>query len=577
MSRSRCSGATEVAQPGKDSGLTSRGKAQKYRNALKQEYDNGWRSHHQELADYIQPRRARFLWTDAANAGQKKSEKINNNVATEASDTLRAGLISGTCSSSRPWFKFTTHRPDLNESEAVKEWLHESERIVQGVLAKSNFYLRVEELYGDLGDFGTAVLHIEPDTEGDEVIRCYVFPVGSYYLGQSARMEVDTIFRDVPMTVKQLVKKFKYEKCCRDVRNAYDRGDLYQVFNVVHFITPNTEYVSNALGARGKKWMSAWYEESRSEEEGFLHEGGYDYFPVMAPRWKVAGTDTYGSSPGMNALPDVKQLQHVEEQKMGLFDKTVNPPLNVPVRLRGQQASLLPGAENYVEGNGQKIEPAIVINPAALQHCLEAISKLEERIRVSYHADLFRLLEQFKSGQMTAYEVAQRIQEKMQLLGPAYERTEEELLDPAMDAILHICFEAFLLPPVPEELAGEEIKIEYTSIVAQALKASGTGAIRELLQLIGNLFAVDQDILDNIDLDKVVAEYANMLGISPKLMREPEQVKAIRDERHKMAQQQAAMQQAQDMAKSAEVLSKTDTQNKNALTDMLGPSGRGPV
>lgn len=570
-------GVALASGSGKQAGLTKRQKATRLYQQLKNEYLNGWQEHHRDIADYIQPRRPRFLTTDATTAGSKKNDKIFNNVATQASDTLRAGLISGTCSSARPWYRFSTHNPKLNEVESVKEWLHEAELVVQSVLSKSNFYLRVEELFGDLGDFGTAAMHVEADDEGDEVIRCYVFPIGSYYLAQSSRLEIDTIFREVPMTVAQLVKKFGHAKCCLQVQVAYDQGNIYQTFDVVHFITPNEEYEKNAIGWQGKKWVSCWYEQARMEDEGFLGESGYDYFPVMAPRWKVTGTDVYGSSPGMNALGDVKGLQHLEEQKMGLVDKSTNPPMSIPGRMRGQQASLLPGAENYTMGVGERMEPAIVINPAAMQYVLQAIKEHERRIEVAYHADLFRLLEQFQAGQMTAYEVAQRIQEKMQLLGPAYERTEEELLDPAMDAIIHICFEAYLFPPVPQELAGEEIKVEYTSIVAQALKASGTGALRELLQFVGNLFAVDQEVLDNVDLDKVVQEYANMMGVSPKLMREPEQVKAIRDAKHQMAMQQQRMQQMQQAAEGAKVLSDTNTDGKNALTDLLGPAGRGPI
>ena len=560
--------------PGHLTPLSKRQKAEKLRAMLVAEYTNGWRDHHRDIAKYIQPRRPRFLVSDAKSAGTKKNDSILNNVATEASDTLRAGLMSGITSPARPWFRLTTHDPALNEQGAVKEWLHEAEQRTQSVIAKSNFYLRVEELYGDLGDFGTGTLHIEADPE--EFIRCFVFPVGSYVLSSSDRLTVDTIFRDVPMTVSQLVKKFGYEKCCLQVRLAWDHGNIYQSFDVVHFIMPNEEFADGALGQKGKKWVSNWYEASRQDDEGFLHEAGYDYFPVMAPRWKVTGTDTYGSSPGMNALPDVKGLQHLEEQAMGIVDKTVNPPLNVPALMRGQQASLVPGAENPVGMQGAVITPAMTIHPQALQHVQLKIQEHVGRIKTSYHADLFRLLEQYDSGKMTAYEVAQRIQEKMQQLGPAYERLEEELLDPALDAILHLCFEAFLFPPVPEELAGAEIRVEYTSIIAQAQKASGTGALRELLQLVGNLAAVDADIIDLIDFDRAVREYANMLGLPPKVLREPDAVEAIRQAKAKMAAQQQAQAQAGQLAAGAKVLSETDTEGKNALTDILGPTGRVP-
>lgn len=551
--------------------MTKRQRANKLRGLLKDEYTQGWRAHHQKISEYIQPRRARFLPEDRAQAGNRQNDKIINNAATEASDTLRAGITSGTASAVRPWFRLTTRDPKLAEDSEAKEWLYEAELIVQGVIAKSNFYLRIEELYGDLGDFGTAVLHIEEDEK--EVIRCYVFPVGSYYLGQSDRGAVDTIFRDVPMTVAQLVKKFTYEKCCLQVRMAYDQHDLYKYFAVVHYIMPNEEYVEGAL-EKGKKWVSCWYEEQRTDDEGMLHEGGFDYFPVMAPRWKVTGSDVYGSSCGMNALGDAQALQHLEEQKMGMVDKVVNPPLNVPESMRGRQASLLPGAENYVGRAGEKIEPAIIVHPQAMSYSLELIHEHENRIRISYHADLFRLLDALDKGQMTAFEVQERIREKMQLIGPAYERVEEELLDPAIDAILNILFDNFMLPPIPDSMKGVEIKVEYVSIIAQAQKAAGVGALREILEVLGRAFAVDPDVLDIVDLDKLIRDYADKLGIPPKLLRSPEAVVAIREAKAKMVAQQQAQEQAGQFAQGAKVLSETDTSGKNALTDMLQPTGR---
>ena len=551
-----------------------RQKADRIRQTLRNEYINGWKSHHREIAEAINPRRPRFLVTDNVQAGSKKNDFIVNNVATEASNALRAGLRSGTASSARPWFRLTTHDPDLNEIQAVKEWLHQAEVIVTGVISKSNFYEKIEELYGDLGDFGTAALYIEPDDK--EIIRCYVFPIGSYFLGQSDRGHVDTIFRDVPMTVSQLVKKFGYEKCCLKVREEFDKKNINTYFEVVHFIIPNEDWEDGAIGPKGKRWTSGWYEVQRTEAEnkGILHVGGYDYFPVMAPRWSVTGSDTYGSSPGMVALGDARALQHLEEQAMGLVDKLVSPPMNIPASLRGQTASLLPGAENYVAGNGAKMEPAVVIHPQALAAVEEKIRQHEQRIRVAYHADLFRLLDQLDKGQMTAYEVQQRVQEKMQLIGPAYERAEDELLDPAIEAILWILFDGYYLPPVPQELAGAEVKAEYTSIIAQAQKAAALGGLREILQVVGNMAAVDPDIVDIVNFDNVVREYAAGLGLSPKLLNTPEVTQAMRDAKHQMAMQQQQMQQAAQMAQGAKVLSETDTEGPNALTALLKPTGR---
>lgn len=552
-------------------------KAQKHYQSLKQKYLNGWQSTHRDIARYINPSRGRFLPTDAINAGRRDDDAINNNVATEASDTLRAGLHSGVTSSARPWFKLTTHNPALNESEPVKQWLADAERITQAVIAKSSFYLRIEELYGDVGDFGTGAFYVEGDEE--EYIRCFVFPVGSYFIANSAKGIVDTLFRETRMTCTELVNKFGFDECCLQVRQAWDRGDLFSEFDVVHGIFPNDGFIEGALGTKGKRWLSVWWEVSRRPDEDFLHQAGYDYFPAMCPRWQVTGSDVYGKGPGNKALADVRALQHLEEQSMGVVDKTVNPPMNVPASLRGQQASLLPGAENYMRGGaGEKMEPAIVIHPQALAAVQGKIQEHVQRIRATYHADLFRLLEllqQNGQSQMTAYEVQQRIQEKMQLLGPAYERLEEELLDPVLDAVMHLCLEAFLYPPLPEELLGQEIKVEYTSIVAQAQKAAVLGAVRELLSVIGTIVGVDHDILDVVDFDKLVMDYAEKLGIPPKYMRNPDVVAQMRAQKAQVLAQQQAQAQAMQMAQGAKTLADTDTSKPNALTAMLGPMGRG--
>lgn len=555
--------------------LFPRSKADKLYGSLRDKYYLGWREHHRDIVRYIQPRRGRFLPTDRIRAGQRQDGDINNNVATDASDTLRAGLMSGVTSSARPWFRLSTHNPQLNEVDTVKAWLAAAERVTQTVISKSSFYLRIEELYGDVGDFGTAAFYIEPDD--DEYIRCYVFPVGSYFVANGPKGVVDTIARDTSMTCDELVRKFGVEKCCVAVQLAYKRGDLYLDFDLIHLIVPNTGFIPGAIGTKGKKWLSLWYEQARRVDEGFLHEAGYDYFPVMVPRWQVTGVDVYGSSPGMKALGDVRALQHLEEQAMGVVDKTVNPPMNVPSVMKGQQASLLPGAENYTRGN-EKMEPAITIHPQALPNVQAKIGEHENRIRTAYHADLFRLLEMAgQQGQMTAYEVAQRIQEKMQLLGPAYERLEEELLDPALDAIMHICLEWFLYPPLPPELQGQEIKVEYTSIVAQAQKAAGIGAIEQLLKTVGELAGVDHDILDLVDFDAAVREIGDKLGVTPKLLRDPDIVAQMRAQKAAVLAQQQQQQQEMAQVQGAKTLSETDTSTPNALTALLGPQGRGPV
>ena len=55
--------------------------------------------------------------------------------------------------------------------------------------------------------------------------------------------------------------------------------------------------------ARGKPIASVYY---HADSKHLLSESGFDDFPFMVPRFVKDSVSTYGRSPAMNALPDVK-------------------------------------------------------------------------------------------------------------------------------------------------------------------------------------------------------------------------------------------------------------------------------
>ena len=81
-----------------------------------------------------------------------------------------------------------------------------------------------------------------------------------------------------------------------------------QNFKVNHIITPNDRVNSEVFGPKGMPYGSIYFEE-QGDPDKILRERGYESVPFIAPRWDVVATDTYGNSPGMEALGDVKMLQ----------------------------------------------------------------------------------------------------------------------------------------------------------------------------------------------------------------------------------------------------------------------------
>jgi hypothetical protein len=530
---------------------------------------SGWIDHWRDIAENTRPRSFRYLANDRTRAGTKKNQKIINGKPIWALRTLAAGMMAGITSPSRPWFRFTSGDPTLSDSQAAKEYLGALEEKVREALQKSNIYNALHQVYSDLGGIGTSTLYIEEDSE--DVMRAYVFPVGQYCLANSARHAVDTVYRELSMTVGQLVEQFGEAKCSDGVREKYSRGQINDWVEVLHIIEPNRKFIAGKLGPVGKKFASCWMERAGSDDLGFLRESGYEEFPIMAPRWETTGEDIYGSSPGMDALGDCKALQLAEKRKAQAIDKVVTPPMVGPAELANRKISLLPGDTTYL-GNmsaGSRFMPAYEVNPNAVATIGMEIRENEIRIDRAFFADLWLMLSQ-SDGVKTATEIVERREEKLLQLGPVMERLQDELLEPLISRVFAILQRKQLLPPPPEELQGREVRVEYISIMAQAQKLLGTTGIERVTGYVGNLAAVaGPSALDKLDIDQAIDEYATMNGVPPDMIRSDEDVAAMREQRAQAQQKQAQLEQAQVAAATAKDLSQADTEGENGLTTML--------
>lgn len=522
--------------------------------------------HWQDLSDYILPRQARFTVTDR-NRGDRKNTKIIDNTATLAVRTLSSGMMSGITSPARPWFSLRTPDPALNEYTPVKMWLDLVKSRMQEVFLRSNLYTTLPITYGDLGVFGTNAFAVLEDDE--DVIRCYPFPIGSYALGTSYRGNTDSIYREYQMTVRQLVGQFGLANCSQAVRNAWDRGNGETWIDVVHAVEPNPEYNERKAESRYKRFRSVYYERG-AEGDNMLREAGFDDFPVMASRWSLTGEDIYGHSPGMDALGDIKALQLEQKRKAQAIDKMVNPPMVAPSSLRNQRASLLPGDVTYVDvQSGQAgFSPAYEINPRINELMLD-IQENQGRIRRAFFEDLFLMIANDQRSNITAREIQERHEEKLLMLGPVLERLNDELLDPLIDRTFNIMMRMNLLPPPPKELQGMDLSVEYTSVMAQAMKLTGITGIERFVAFAGQVAQAKPEVLDKIDFDQTLDEYAAMVGTPPSMVRDDDAVAAMRKQR---AEQEQAMQQAalaQQGAQTAKALSETQVADENAVGAMI--------
>lgn len=528
-----------------------------------------WFNYWRELADYVLPRRYIWLEQQEQETGRTATltnKKILDGTATVAARTLAAGMMNGITSPARPWFRLRA--PNLeNDSGPVREWLDEVAKRMLQVMAETNFYNAMAVLYLDLGTFATAAMLIYEDDE--DVFRCYPLALGEYYLLQNNRKMVDRLARKFRWRVEQIVREFGEENCSQRIREAWKRGgdSWNQKFTICHLIEPNDKTPGLNVAAV-HRYREVYWEDG--QPDGLLRVRGYREWPALTPRWETLGNDSYGTGPAMDALGDIKQLQHMTLRRGQAMDKAVSPPLVADIQLQHRPVSLLPNGITYVAGaNSVGIKPVYTVN-MPFAEIDQSIIEIQNRIRIFFHNDLFRMISQLDTVR-SATEIDARREEKLVLLGPVLERFENEALDPAIYRIFSIMLRNGLLPPPPVDLAQETIEIQYVSVLSDAQSAVGAIPIERFVAFLGNLAAARPEVLEVPDWAETVYEYASRLGVPAKTLNPRSETMQRIDG---LKQQQAAAGAAElapPLAGAAQTLSETDVGGgANALQQMLG-------
>ncbi len=540
-----------------------------------------WLVHWRDIADHILPRRYRSLLTpNQWNRGSPINSKIINSTGTLAARNAAAGIMSGTTSPSRPWFRMTVPDPEVMRDGDVQVWCDEVTKRVMRVMASANYYGAKAVQYLDLVVFGTAPLLIYEDR--NTVIRCFNPTAGEYYVWAGPNFDIAGLARKFTMSAAQVMDEFGSENCSDNVRNLVRSvsSAVDTEIIVCHLVEPNPDWEPDSERGPGTAGVPRhfryreFYWEDGMAGRGFLRASGFRDKPFSCPRWDVTGNDAYGRSPGMDALGDIKQLQQQEKRKAQGIDKIVNPPMIADASMKNEPASLLPGAVTFVPTlqGGVGFKPAYAIN-MPIAELKEDIMKVEARIKDAFFNDLFLMISQLDTVR-TATEIDARREEKLVMLGPAMDRLQREGLASDIARIFSIMARQGLLPPVPEVMEGLPVKVEYISLLADMQRATATSSIERVWGFAGNIGAAKPGVLDNLDEDATMEVYADLMRVPPKILTTKQQRKALRDARNQQQQMATQMQVGAEAVNAGKVLSETDVGGgQNALAMMLNGSG----
>jgi hypothetical protein len=360
--------------------------------------------------------------------------------------------------------------------------------------------------------------------------------------------------RVVWMTAEQMASQFGKERLSQGARNSLEHNRLDDWYKVNHIIVPDED------GNTRFPFMSVYWEDGQADEHGELFLGGHDEFPVLVPRWHTVGGDTYGYGPGYLVAAEASTLHEQMKDLLIADKKLIDPPMIAPEDARAFGVDTGPGMINFSPSD-IAYRPLYQVNFDIAAH-IQAITDTRNFINQLFFADLFLMIASLdQNTKMTATEAQLRKEEKLQMLGPVTERLTHELLDPTITRTFKIAFKAGKLPPPPEELFGQPIKIEYISILAMAQIAGSIADMQVFLDTFGRIAGAVPEALDKLNADAAVDQLVKMSNVPPAIIRSDDEVAVLRQQR---AVQQAQMQQAAAMQAEAQAMK----QGSGAIKDL---------
>ncbi len=452
--------------------------------------------------------------------------------------TVQAGMYSGLSSPNRPWLRFKFADDDLNDYQAGAEWIDRLERLIYAMFDASNFYQSARQNYGEMARFGPAAGLMTEHWR--EIAPTMPLPIGTFWLGFDDAFKVDTLLRSCPLTVDQVVKQFvgrpggmkDWNAVSPKVREKYDRSDYGSIVDCWQLIEPG----------EGGRFDSTIWDSGDDRKDKVLEAKGFAEQPFWGPRWDDRGVGGYGRGVGHDAMADMRELHMQAKRKRELTDLLAKPPTAGPAK----DLDMRPGAHTYVADmtSIQAAKPIYEVQYGAIQAVREDIAEIKNAIDRLSMADLFMAITNMPGVQpRNIEELVQRDSERLQQIGPVVEIVNDDMLPKAVERMIGIARRGGLIPEAPPELQGKEIKIEFVSVLAQAMKMMGMSTTERVVGFVGSLGQIfGPQVLDKIDPDAIVDDYADRANLPAKAVRDRDAVDAIRKGRQ---QQEQAAQMAQ--------------------------------
>jgi hypothetical protein len=460
-----------------------------------------WEGHWQECYDYALPSRGGVL--AASTPGEKRTDRLFDGTAPDAVEQLAASLLAELTPPWAQWFGLAAGT-DLSpeERETAAKILDQASSRLQSHFDRSNFAIELHQCYLDLATVGTACLLFEENPPGHaSAFRFSAVPMSQAVLEESVEGRLDTTFRRSEMTLAGFRERFPAANLPGDLARQAERDSDLRI-PVVEAVLPLPH---------GFAYFAVLDHPGKGSGE-FLQQGRFERSPYINFRWMKAPGESYGRSPVMKALPDIKTANKVVELILknatiavtGIWQADDDGVLN-PANIKLVPGTIIPKA---VGSAGLKP----LESPGRFDVSQLMLDDLRKRIS---HALLADRLGQVDAPRMTATEVLERSTEMARILGATYGRLQSELLTPLVLRALSLLKRRGEVPDLV--LDGRLVDLQYKSPLAQ--QQNRTNA-QNVLHWLTAASAKGPKAEEAIDLAASARWLGRALGVPDELIRQ---------------------------------------------------------
>lgn len=450
----------------------------------------------QEIAENFYPQRADF--TIRRYIGEEFAEHLYSSYPILVHRDLSNAFAAMLRPRRKAWFEIEVEEHD-DLSQSTKAWLQWATKRQRAAMydRRSHFIRATSEGDADFAAFGQCLITREINWKGNPphlLYRCWHLRESAW--SENAEGAIGEFYFKWEPTIKQLKEQFGEDALHEQLKGAHvnkkKAGDLRTV-KCMRCVMSTDVYAGQFDQAQGYPWVVLYLD---TENNHVISEYGAFSHGVTLPRWQTVSGSQYAYSPAAVAgLPDARLLQAMSLTLLEAGEMSVRPPMIATQdALRGDIQLYSGGITwadvEYDERKGDVLRP---INqdrrglPMGFEQRDSQMAMLAEAFYIN------KLTLPPPEGDMTAFEVGQRVEEYVRAALPLFEPMEHEyngaLCEDTFDSMMRMG--AFgPMEQIPPELSERDVHFRFTSPLHDAMERKDAATYLESSELIERAIAI---------------------------------------------------------------------------------------